>query len=288
MVRRFVVAGALVSAAIAQQRAVVLVPVLDMFSKPAAEADVVSQARYGMTVRVERAEGEWTRIRTMHDDYPGWVRSETLRLLGEGERYAETGRIAFVDAVRAHLYPEPSVTRRAPLLSVPYETLLEVIEEPEKEGRRWVRVRLPDGKEAWIQRGDVTFDPQPLPLGALMELAKRFLGLPYTWGGTTSFGFDCSGFTQMLVRRGGVRMPRDAQPQADWEGMLVISREELEPGDLLFFGPNGRKINHTGFYLGAGEFIHSTTNMKPVLQISHLEDEPWTRTLAGCRRWRKP
>lgn len=276
------------SAAIAQQRAVVLVPVLDMFSKPAAEADVVSQARYGMTVRVERAEGEWTRIRTMHDDYPGWVRSETLRLLGEGERYAETGRIAFVDAVRAHLYPEPSVTRRAPLLSVPYETLLEVIEELEKEGRRWIRVRLPDGKEAWIQRGDVTFDPQPLPLGALMELARRFLGLPYTWGGTTSFGFDCSGFTQMLVRRGGVRMPRDAQPQADWEGMVVISRENLEPGDLLFFGPNERKIHHTGFYLGAGEFIHSTTNTKPVLQISHLEDEPWSRTLAACRRWRKP
>ncbi len=274
------------SAAIAQQRAVVVVPVLDMFSKPSADVDVVSQARYAMTVRVERIEGDWARIRTPHDGYPGWVRRGALRLLAEGERYAETGRAAFVDSLRAHLYPEPSVTRRAPLLTVPYESLLEVVEEPEKDNRRWIRVRLPDGKEAWIQRGDVVFEPQPLPLGALIELSRRFLGLPYTWGGTTSFGFDCSGFTQMLVRRGGVLMPRDAQPQADWDGMLRITREELEPGDLLFFGPDEKKINHTGFYLGAGEFIHSTTNTKPVLQISRLEDEPWTRLLVACRRWR--
>lgn len=274
------------SAAIAQQRAVVVVPVLDMFSKPSADVDVVSQARYAMTVRVERIEGDWARIRTPHDDYPGWALRSALRLLADDERYAETGRAAFVDSLRAHLYPEPSVTRRAPLLTVPYETVLEVVEEPEKDNRRWIRVRLPDGKEAWIQRGDVVFEPQPLPLGALIGLARRFLGLPYTWGGTTSFGFDCSGFTQMLVRRGGVLMPRDAQPQADWDGMLRITREELEPGDLLFFGPDERKISHTGFYLGAGEFIHSTTNTKPVLQISRLEDEPWTRTLVACRRWR--
>jgi probable lipoprotein NlpC len=81
-------------------------------------------------------------------------------------------------------------------------------------------------------------------------------------------------------------MPRDAQPQADWDGMLRITREELQPGDLLFFGPSDRKINHTGFYLGAGEFIHSTTNTKPVLQISRIDDEPWTKTLVACRRWR--
>jgi hypothetical protein len=286
MVRLFLLAGVLMSAAMAQQRAVVLVPVLDMFSKPAADVDVVSQARYGMTVRVEQTEGDWVRIRTIHDGYPGWVRRAALRMLNEGEQYAETGRTVFVDSLRAHLYPEPSVTRRAPLLTVPYETVLEVLEEPEKDGRRWIRVRLPGGEEAWIQRGDVLFDPQPLPLGALIELSKRFLGLPYTWGGATSFGFDCSGYTQMLVRRGGVLMPRDAQPQADWDGLLRISREELQPGDLLFFGPSDRKINHTGFYLGAGEFIHSTTNTKPVLQISRIDDEPWTKTLVACRRWR--
>lgn len=287
MIRLILAAGLLMHAAAAQQRAVVLAPVLDMFSRPSAGADVVSQARYGMTVAVEQTEGEWARIRTLHDDYPGWALRASLRLLAEQERYAESGRVAQVDSLRTHLYREPSVTRHAPLLTVPYETRLEVIEEPEKDNRRWIRIRLPDAREAWVQRGDVVFDPPVLPVEALIELSKRFLGLPYTWGGTTSFGFDCSGFTQMLVRRGGVLMPRDAQPQADWDGMAKISREELQPGDLVFFGSSGRKINHTGFYLGGGEFIHSTTNTKPVLQISQLADEPWTVTLVACRRWRK-
>ncbi|MCS7044143.1 MAG: NlpC/P60 family protein [Bryobacteraceae bacterium] len=278
----------LLSSASAQTRAVVTVPVLDMFSRASDEADVVSQARYGMTVRVEQADGAWARIRTLHDDYPGWARLSAMRLLAEGESYAEKGRVAFVDSLRAHLYRTPSVTRHAPLLTVPYETRLEVLEEPEKDERRWIRVRLPDAREAWIQRGDVLFDPPPLSVAGLVELSKRFLGLPYTWGGTTSFGFDCSGFTQMLVRRGGVLMPRDAQPQADWEGMRKIAREELEPGDLVFFGPSSGKINHTGFYLGGGEFIHSTTNTRPVLQISRLDEEPWNRLLVACRRWRRP
>jgi SH3-like domain-containing protein len=288
MIRLMLAAGLLMHAAAAQPRAVVLAPVLDMFSRPSADADVVSQARYGMTVAVEQTEGEWARIRTLHDNYPGWAIRSSLRLLAEQERYAEAGRVAHIDSLRAHLYREPSVTRHAPLLTVPFETGLEVIEEPEGDNRRWIRVRLPDGREAWVQRGDVEFDPPVLPVAGLIELAKRFLGLPYTWGGTTSFGFDCSGFTQMLVRRGGVLMPRDAQPQADWEGMTKIAREELQPGDLVFFGSSERKINHTGFYLGGGEFIHSTTNTKPVLQISRLEDEPWTKTLVACRRWRKP
>lgn len=288
MIRVMLAAGLLLSSAAAQPRAVVLVAVLDMFSKPSAEADVVSQARYAMTVAVERVEGEWARIRTLHDDYPGWALRASLRPLAEQERYAESGRVAQVDSLRAHIYREPSVTRHAPLLTVPYETRLEVTEEPEEESRRWIRVRLPDRRQAWIQRGDVVFDPPALSVAGLIELAKRFLGLPYTWGGTTSFGLDCSGFTQLLVRRGGVMMPRDAQPQADWDGLAKVSCEELQPGDLVFFGAGEKKINHTGFYLGGGEFIHSTTNMKPVVQISRLAEEPWSRTLVACRRWKRP
>ncbi|MBI5085147.1 MAG: C40 family peptidase [Acidobacteria bacterium] len=121
----------------------------------------------------------------------------------------------------------------------------------------------------------------------MIELYKRFLGLPYTWGGTSSFGYDCSGFTQMLVRRGGVQMPRDAQPQADWEGQQKVEKSGLQSGDLLYFGASAKKITHTGFYIGNGEFIHSTTSDMPVIQISRLDDEKWTKLLVGCRRWKR-
>ena len=121
-----------------------------------------------------------------------------------------------------------------------------------------------------------------------IELAKRFVGLPYLWGGTSSFGFDCSGFTQMLVRTRGVEMPRDADKQAAWSGVTRVERKDLQPGDLLFFGSSEKEIDHTGMYIGDGQFIQAVTNDHPVIQVSRLDDQPWTHLLVACRRVKMP
>ena len=124
-----------------------------------------------------------------------------------------------------------------------------MVAEPADDAR-WLQVRLPDDRAGWMQAGDVSFDPKPLTIAETLEFSKRFLGLPYTWGGTSSFGYDCSGFAQMLCRRRGVLMPRDAQPQADWSGVVAVDRKDLQPGDLLYFGASDKKITHTGIYHG--------------------------------------
>jgi hypothetical protein len=258
---------------------VILRPVANMYSKPSEDADVVSQAIYGAPVIIIEQQGGWLRVRTS-DDYTGWVPAAAVK----PGAYARAQRVATVDSLMAHLYRTPSVTRHAPLLTVPYETRLEVVAEPDNDDRRWIQVRLPDDRAAYVQRGDVSFDPGTLDVPAMIQLAKRFLGLPYTWGGTSSFGYDCSGYTQMLCRRMGKSLPRDAGPQARWEGMQVISKDELAPGDLLYFGPSEKRITHTGMYIGDGEFIHASTHTKPVVQISRLADEHWTTLLVGCRR----
>ena len=148
----------------------------------------------------------------------------------------------------------------------------------------WLQVRLPDKRSAWIQASDVVSNPQPLSIPQSIELAKRFLGLPYLWGGSSSFGFDCSGFTQMLVRARGITMPRDADKQAAWAGVVPVDRKDLQAGDLLFFGSSARSIDHTGMYIGDGQFIQDTTAGHPVVQISRLDDEPWTHLLVASRR----
>ena len=269
--------------AAALPEAVVVKPVANMYAQPAADTEVVSQAIYGTNISVVETRPDWLRVRTP-DDYTGWVPAGDLRRLSAGEKpYAESGRVARVESLFAHIYFEPNVTRRRPLITVPFETRLEAIAEPQ-DNWRWLEVRLPDDRSGWLQRGDVSFESQPLSIEAAIDLSRRFLGLPYTWGGTSSFGYDCSGFTQMLCRRRGAAIPRDADVQAAWQGVVPVKREDLKPGDLLFFGSAADRITHTGMYIGEGRFINATTWIRPVIQICDLGDPHWTRLLVACRR----
>ena len=264
-------------------QAVVVKPVANMYSQPSDETDVVSQAIYGSAVGVIEDRKDWLRVRTP-DDYTGWMQGADVRRLGAGEEpYASAGRVARVESLYAHIYHEPDITKRRPLVTVPFETRLEVIAEP-ADNERWLRVRLPDDGSGWLQRGDVSFDTKPLSIAETIALSRRFLGLPYTWGGTSSFGYDCSGFAQMLCRRRGVLMPRDADQQAAWQGAVPVKREDLKPGDLLYFGSAADHITHTGMYIGDGQFINATTWIQPVIQICELSEPHWSRLLVACRR----
>lgn len=261
--------------------AVVLHPVANMHSRPTEEADVVSQAIYSTNVGWLEEKDGWVKARTP-DDYTGWMQAAALRRVDRP--YATDGHVARVEGLFANLYREPDVTKRQPLVTVPFETRLEVTEEPEQEGGRWIQVRLPDNRPAWVQRGDVSFENPSAAVEELLAFSKRFLGLPYLWGGTSTFGYDCSGFTQMLYRRAGIGIPRDSGPQFRWEGFALVERENLKPGDLVFFGRSPEKITHTGMYIGNGEFINATTHQKPLVQVSRLDDPHFARQYVGARR----
>ncbi len=260
---------------------VVIVPVANMYSSATADTDVVSQAILGSHVAVLEKRHKWVKIRT-DDQYTGWMPLRDLRK--SSAPYAAPGHTVQVESLFANLYRETDVTQYQPAITLPFETQLEAIDAAPGNNARWLQVRLPDQRMAWIQRGDFVRDPKPLTIDQSIALAKRFLGLPYLWGGRSSYGYDCSGFTQMLVRSRGINMPRDADLQAAWDGMEVIERKDLKAGDLLFFGSSPDKITHTAMYIGDGEIIHATTHGQPVIQISRLDDQPWTRILVACRR----
>ena len=262
--------------------AVVAKPVANMYRNASAESDVVSQALYGTGVSTLKSESGWANIRTA-DGYTGWVAAADLQMLN-GATYAPAGNAARVAQLSANIYSEPDVTRHAPLLELPWESRLEPAADKTKNTERWLQVRLVDGRAAWVQRGDITEDFAPVSTAEMLQLAHKFLGITYTWGGVSSFGFDCSGFTQMLERQRGIEMPRDADLQAEWIRMSPVERKDLQPGDLLFFGSSAARITHTGMYLGNGEFIHDTTHSHPGVQISRLDDMPWTQLLVAIRR----
>lgn len=265
-------------------RWVVAVPVANMYSSATENTDVVSQAILGSNVVVlEVKKKKWANIRTP-DQYVGWIPISELRKWTGAHPYGSQAHVVQLESLFANLYRERDVTQHPPLLTVPFETRLELVTEGTGNEGRWLQVILPDGRSASIQRSDVNPDPKPLIIEQSIDLAKRFLGLPYLWGGRSTYGYDCSGFTQMLLRSRGVNMPRDADLQAAGEGAEAVERKNLRAGDLLFFGSSPDKVTHTGIYIGDGEFIHDTTHGHPVVQISRWEEEPWTHLLVACRR----
>ena len=106
----------------------------------------------------------------------------------------------------------------------------------------------------------------------IVNYAKRFLGTPYVWGGTTPAGFDCSGFTSYVYRNAaGISIPRTSGSQAN-VGQYIGSKGSLQPGDLVFFGSPTR---HVGIYVGNGQYIHSPRT-GDVVKISPLTRNDFT------------
>lgn len=262
-----------------QSEYVVIKPVVNIYRLPSRESDVVSQAIYASDVTLLECHRGWSRISTA-DKYIGWVRREAL---GKVEAYGKRGAVVRVSELSANIYRDEDVTKHEPIITIPWESRLEVVNNNPTD-QRWLEVRLPDGRYGYVQRGDVSFSFEPVDIATSITIAKRFLGVTYTWGGTSAFGYDCSGFVQMIMRQHGILMPRDADQQAAWTGVQPVESKDLQPGDLLYFGSSVNDITHTGMYIGNRQFIHDTTHEHPMVQISNLDDTPWTKLLVAARR----
>jgi len=98
----------------------------------------------------------------------------------------------------------------------------------------------------------------------IVGTAKRFIGTPYRWGGTSpAEGFDCSGLTMVVYQLNGLKLPRSSRQQ--YRAGIPIDRNELLQGDLVFFATSGgRRISHVGIYVGKGRFIHAPGRGKKI------------------------
>ena len=119
----------------------------------------------------------------------------------------------------------------------------------------------------------------------LVMQAMNFLGVPYRRGGNTEeTGFDCSGFTRHIFENSlGLVLPRRADEQATAAGLLNINRQELKPGDLVFFNTMKRTFSHVGIYVGDDKFIHSPRSGATV-RIEDMRESYWARRFTGARR----
>ena len=117
----------------------------------------------------------------------------------------------------------------------------------------------------------------------LVENAMGFLGVPYRRGGNSAeTGFDCSGFVRKVYEQTvGLVLPHRASEQA--QVTQVIDREELQPGDLVFFNTMRRAFSHVGIYLGEGKFIHAPRSGAKV-RVEDMREAYWRTRFNGARR----
>lgn len=239
-------------------------PVVNMYLQPQEDTEIDSQAIYGSVVEIVDQMNNWSKIRTV-DGVEGWILTSQLIA---NPSYENSDHLRPVKSLFAHIYRVTDTTPYPPLLTIPYGSKVK-LDETVDTGERWVSMELLSGEKVWIQRGDVDFSPQFKTLEEVLAFAKKFLGLPYTWGGTSSYGFDCSGFVQMLFREMGLQLPRNSRYQAACNLFNPVAQEHLQPGDLVFFG--NTRITHVGLYLGNDEFIHSGVTELPVVMISNIK-----------------
>ncbi|WJH37550.1 NlpC/P60 family protein [Paenibacillus sp. CC-CFT747] len=139
----------------------------------------------------------------------------------------------------------------------------------------YIAIVAADGKyhaPAW-------YKPQPLPF-TIINNAKKYLGVPYAFGGTTPSGFDCSGYVQYLFKQQGTTLPRTASQMYAGAGQFV---SEVQPGDLVFFSETSSSpITHVGIYLGNSQFISATTSYG--VHIDNLYSGYWGARYKAAKR----
>jgi cell wall-associated NlpC family hydrolase len=242
-------------------RVQVAVSVADIHREPAHESELVTQAAMALPLKVRNTaeEGRWLHVE-LPDAYVGWVRSWLVTPVRRGW---PAGHPVEIDQPLTWIRSEPE-PEADPVSDVVIGTRLE---RQSGGPAGWVRVSLPDGRLGFLPRADLLSGGRPLngrrrerTAAALLATARRFLGVPYVWGGRSPKGLDCSGFTQMVFDLHDFDLPRDSKDQRTFlerQGAVVPDPLATPPGGLLFFGRNPDRASHVGISLGGGDFIHA-------------------------------
>ena len=278
--------------------------VINMRENPDYAAELGTQALLGTPVKVHYHDNDyWVNIETP-DGYKAWVNDMAIVPVDQArlDAWKASKRVVvtsyytfFLDA------PRPDAGH------VSDGVWGDIVEQTGTAGK-YIKVKFPDGREAYVPAADVTELKQwvnsrkaVVPADApkadidkarkqILETAKSFLGVPYLWAGTSIKGVDCSGFSKSVYFLNGYMLLRNASQQYKTGDPVDVSQglDNLQPADLVFFGREAtaekpERISHVAIYLGDGKIIHSSMLVRINSLIEGEPDYYARKPIRACR-----
>ncbi|WP_270088133.1 C40 family peptidase [Sphingobacterium sp. SYP-B4668] len=282
---------------------VVNLSVANLRTRPDHAAEMASQVLLGAQVDIlQKVRGDY-RVRTP-EGYIAWVPTSSIVAMDETElqQWSNSKKVIFTSEYgKSYAHPTSTAAQVSDLV---YGDILTLVGENDK----YYTVSYPDKRKAYVKKDDALpfnkwLSSRTPTADNVIASAKTMLGLPYLWGGTSTKGVDCSGFTKTAYFMNGFVIPRDASQQVLAGASIDILGEDghfdpkkalqnLKPADLLFFAagknsnPNAR-VTHVALYIGNGTFIHAAGSVRinSMLKDSPDYDDFQTRTVVAAKRY---
>ena len=265
---------------------------------PSHAAEMATQSILGTPVKILKKERGYYFVRTP-DNYLSYSETAGITAMNkaEFEAWQSADKLVYT-GIYGHAFSEASETS-APISDLVSGNILQVT----GESSGFYKVSFPDKRIAYVPvkkaQSFAQWEKRPNPdAEQIIKSARTMLGVPYLWGGTSTKGVDCSGFTKTSYFLNGIVLPRDASQQAlvgekvdIYEADTVnIAKclKNLQPGDLLFFAGDKRtlRVTHTALYIGNGQFIQSAGLVRINSMVSGSDNyaDFESRTLVSARR----
>lgn len=230
------------------QFGICILSLVPLRKEPSGSSEMVSQLLFGETYTVLETTEDWLKIKTQFDNYDCWL------------------------SAKQHTRIQENTFKHIEKLNPTYTTELVQLIHNKKDGSHFplsIGAALPNYKNHHSEFENFCFEfegstQQFSPKKNSSELiatAYLFLNAPYLWGGKSPFGIDCSGFTQIVYKLSGYKLPRDAYQQVEL-GTALSFVEEAEAGDLAFFDNEEGRIVHVGILLDNERIIHASGFVK--------------------------
>jgi len=207
---------------------------------------MVSQLLFGESVEIIESNDKWHNIKNKYDDYTGWVDKKQVVLISNDEFQKINSSKTYIsaDLIQIILWNQNQICPIVMGSTLP----------------------LYQDRNFHFNNTEYSFEGNVIDFEMkrpekLLDHAYMFLNAPYLWGGRTTMGIDCSGFTQMVFKLCGIKLKRDSAQQAE-QGETINSIEDSKPGDLAFFDSEERKIKHVGIILAGNHIIHASGKVK--------------------------